>query len=294
MLTIQMLCFLMESKVNSEGKDVVTENTKSKQYTWIVGWVFVFFAIYAVLIMWLSWSSESISLNETGVFGDSFGALTALFSGLAFAGMMITVLLQKDELALQRRELELTRVELYGQKEQMKAQNETLRKQNFENTFFELLRLQNEITNSIDIREGGELLEGRDCFERFYSRLANNIHHSRNKGTEDFSAGILNSAYRNFYDGNESDIGHYFRTLYNLVAFVHEGEIENKRLYTNLIRAQLSTFELVLLFHHCITEFGNQHFKPLVERYGLLQNIPMAKIANGDAIRRMYVYGAFE
>jgi hypothetical protein len=47
-----------------------------------------------------------------GQFGDVFGAANALFSGLAFAGLIYTVLLQREELALQRKELELTRKEL--------------------------------------------------------------------------------------------------------------------------------------------------------------------------------------
>lgn len=47
-----------------------------------------------------------------GQFGDSFGAINALFSGLAFAGVIFTILLQRNELALQRQELEDTRAEL--------------------------------------------------------------------------------------------------------------------------------------------------------------------------------------
>jgi hypothetical protein len=47
-----------------------------------------------------------------GQFGDTFGSINSLFSGLAFAGIIYTVLLQRQELTLQRRELELTRREL--------------------------------------------------------------------------------------------------------------------------------------------------------------------------------------
>lgn len=47
-----------------------------------------------------------------GQFGDMFGAVNALFSGLAFAGLIYTVLLQREELSLQREELKLTRREL--------------------------------------------------------------------------------------------------------------------------------------------------------------------------------------
>lgn len=47
-----------------------------------------------------------------GQFGDVFGSVNALFSGLAFTGLIYTVFLQREELALQRKELELTRQEL--------------------------------------------------------------------------------------------------------------------------------------------------------------------------------------
>jgi len=42
---------------------------------------------------------------ERGQFGDMFGGLNALFSGLAFAGVIIAIILQKEELGLQREEM---------------------------------------------------------------------------------------------------------------------------------------------------------------------------------------------
>jgi hypothetical protein len=47
-----------------------------------------------------------------GQFGDLFGAVNATFSGLAFAGLIYAILLQRNDLALQRVELQLTREEL--------------------------------------------------------------------------------------------------------------------------------------------------------------------------------------
>ena len=47
-----------------------------------------------------------------GQFGDIFGAVNALFSGLAFAGLIYAILLQREDLGLQREELKLTREEL--------------------------------------------------------------------------------------------------------------------------------------------------------------------------------------
>src|SRR5690606_17512203 len=46
-----------------------------------------------------------------GTFGDSFGALNSLFSGLALSGVVVTILLQRTELSLQRTELKETRKE---------------------------------------------------------------------------------------------------------------------------------------------------------------------------------------
>ena len=51
-------------------------------------------------------------LSDRALFGDSFGAINSLFSGLAFAGIIYTILLQRKELALQRQELKGTRLEL--------------------------------------------------------------------------------------------------------------------------------------------------------------------------------------
>ncbi|MEN9677081.1 MAG: hypothetical protein RIS76_2977 [Verrucomicrobiota bacterium] len=47
-----------------------------------------------------------------GAFGDMFGLANALFSGLAFAGVIFAILLQRQELALQREELQETREEM--------------------------------------------------------------------------------------------------------------------------------------------------------------------------------------
>lgn len=60
---------------------------------------------YATFLIIDTWPITEHSINKAGVFGDSFGIITSLFSGLAFSGMIITILLQKEELRLQRKEL---------------------------------------------------------------------------------------------------------------------------------------------------------------------------------------------
>lgn len=63
---------------------------------------------------------------DRGNFGDTFGAVNALFAGLAFSGMIFTILLQRRELALQREELKLTRMELQRSAEAQEKSQHTL------------------------------------------------------------------------------------------------------------------------------------------------------------------------
>lgn len=43
--------------------------------------------------------------NAPALFGDSFGGVNALISAFAFAGMIVSFVLQREELKLQREEL---------------------------------------------------------------------------------------------------------------------------------------------------------------------------------------------
>jgi hypothetical protein len=40
------------------------------------------------------------------------------------------------------------------------------------------------------------------------------------------------------------------------------------------VRAQLSAYELLLLFYNSITSFGKEKFKPLIEEFHLLKTVP--------------------
>lgn len=72
-----------------------------------------------VLLIGVAWCANWIVLSwlvgepaKMGQFGDMFGAVNALFSGLALAGVVLAIILQKDELRLQRKELRDTRREM--------------------------------------------------------------------------------------------------------------------------------------------------------------------------------------
>lgn len=82
--------------------------------------------------------------TERGVFGDQFGMTNALFSGLAFLALIVTLILQHEELKDTRKVME-------EQRDEFKQQVAAIRKQNFEATFFQMLRLQDQIRGSISI-----------------------------------------------------------------------------------------------------------------------------------------------
>ncbi|MDO9053237.1 MAG: hypothetical protein Q7U37_04820 [Gallionella sp.] len=65
-----------------------------------------------VIALWAGAGVLLYSLPERGTFGDMFGAVNALFSGLAFVGVVYAILLQRGELQLQREELIDTQIML--------------------------------------------------------------------------------------------------------------------------------------------------------------------------------------
>lgn len=115
-----------------------------------------------------------IDVGDRGTFGDMFGGLNALFSGLAFVGIIFTIYMQRKEFELQREELGLTRETLESQRKELEVQNKTLKLQQFENTFFSMLRVHNDNVNSIDlVKSDSTRTKGRDCFRVLYRRLKN-------------------------------------------------------------------------------------------------------------------------
>ena len=227
--------------------------------------------------------------EDRAAFGDMFGAINALFAGLALGGVIYTIILQQRELALQRRELKLTRRELLGQKEQMEHQNETLRLQAFENKFFQLLgRFQAvvESTSTVDyyrddsdfLRSGPKQaieIRGRQIMTLLYTEFKRMAQESGKfvKDARQLKRAI-DEVYTEFYRSAGDILGNYFRLLYTIIKFVDRSDVPDKRFYTNIVRAHLSNSELHLLFYNCLSRFGELKFKPLVERYELLQNMP--------------------
>ena len=69
------------------------------------GVVTVVIVLACVAYPWALMKAYEGSPENAGVFGDQYGALNALFSGIAFAVLVATVFLQRNELRATRREM---------------------------------------------------------------------------------------------------------------------------------------------------------------------------------------------
>lgn len=224
----------------------------------------------------LTWCAVVV-LCKTAGYEDLFNGADSLFSALAFGGVIVAIFLQRQELILQRIELKETRAVLQKQHDQLEAHTSSFEKQNFETSFFSLINLHHTIVDSMQtINRMGVQVSGRECFQiifdelrKTYSELlhSNEVDH---KGKDDDS--IREEAYLKLYEVKQAVIGHYFRNLYNIVRFVDDSRVENKEFYIRLVRAQLSVFELSLLFYNCISPPG-RGFLSLVEKYALLKTV---------------------
>lgn len=263
-------------------------------------WPLILLSVGVVGLFALSWWWLAFTINDPekqGQFGDQFGAVNALFSGLAFAGLIFTIILQKKELALQREELIQTREELKGQKEQLEEQNKTLKIQRFENTFFQMLTQFQEIVNNLTLtyldseRENVLHANGRDCFSKAFEVAPHKSNKPEMKtlNTSGWYIGMRNiikvfgkEGYKKSF--SPSNFDHYFRFIYRILKYVHTSplvtDFNQEYEYTSMLRAMLSRYELVWLYYNGLSEYGNEKLKPLIERYAMLKNLQRDLLAD--------------
>ena len=244
----------------------------------------------SIVLLFVGYGLAFFWIPDRGTFGDMYGAFNALFSALAYVVVVYAIFLQREDIRLQREEVELTRRELEGQKVQMQAQTETMRRQRFEHTFFALLQLYTELVRAMDLKQDHikQVVRGRDCFKVFCEVLEQAYREVKDNQSRQDEHAILLEAWRMFTHQYQSLVGHYFRTLYNIIKFVKHSDLndEAQRVYVSLLRAQLSADEVQLLFYNCLGPRGREKFKPLVEEFALLEDITDAMLL--DATHREY------
>lgn len=161
--------------------------------------------------------------------------------------------------------------------QQFDKQQNTIRVQQFENTFFNMINLQQEITDGLNLLEAS----GRNTFQYFFEQDCL-VLNSQDEAPRSGQQIIKDEGIKGYEEIDYLPVfDHYFRHLYNIFKFIDESTfldsnskfIDNRYRYARILRATLSPYELVLVFYNCRSKYGNGPFKNLVEKYSVLNNL---------------------
>lgn len=243
-------------------------------------WLASFVLIYFCIDDW----------DVRGQFGDLFGSVNSLFSGLAFAGLVITIIQQRHDSQLQRQAINQS-------KKDINQQNETMKIERFENTFFKMLEVQQSIVNDLYAadshkewvkqdnssgRSAAEVLtkyeyRGRNLFYYVFKLCKHELaNHTFPNNTSFFGLSeVIKLRGKDYFDDfmTTTMFDHYFRHLYTILKFISLNEwlgMEKQYQYSTFVRATLSRYELVMLYYN---GFFHPKMKKMMERYCLLNNI---------------------
>lgn len=258
-----------------------------------------FFTLAAlVFLAWLSYPNLTQLLDRYNE-NLAFEGTEALFTGLAFAGLIVTILqqsyqsrLQREELNLQRKELQLQRKEMEDsrgvadqQREEMKRQADTMQRQAFEATFFEMLRMHRSIVAVVHVNQHvgphifGEIINGMRQQQKEYHRQLNSSMSDQQR---------IRFAWSEFRKGEERWVIHVVRILVEVVLFVSAMSLPSDRQrYMTLLAAELTTNDLTLLFYYTIanlpdSDLENQSIldvKRAIEEYHIFRHLTPDKLA---------------
>jgi len=277
-----------ETEVAKDITKVDTQISFYLKFAWVLIGVGFFIGLLGVVEHFMG---SDMDLN---VIGDYTGGVVASMWSLAglfiifvaFLGQKQQILHQKMELKYNQFEVKATRKELEGQKEQMIEQNKTLKQQRFENTFFQMVNLHHKIVDSIEITDGPHKVLGRQGFKVVYDSFRSAVF------SKSFSYDEIIEIYLRHYENHQSNFSHYFRNLYRIIKFIDQSDSDEKQRYADILRAQLSPQEMLMLFYNGLTYHGDKKMKPLMEKYELLKNIPQRSLIEFDH-KRKYKLTAF-
>jgi len=265
--------------INSEK----TSPALSTKQRWVIA-LTIFFIIAVLAGNWILLYCDA----NRGTFGDMFGFSGAVFTSLAFAGIIYAALLQRNEHKHQKEETKRIR-------QDSNEQGYALKIQKFETTFFNMMRLQNEIVKDMSYKK----LEGRSVFNEAQKDLFCLLSRENFIKLKDFSPLeheairivptdwttarnlFVSKYFTGYYNHFSSNFNHYFRNLYHIFKFIYFSDLElsQKNFYASICRAQLSQNELfAIAFNILIEDYGLPKFTYLVKEFNILKNFERSSI----------------
>ena len=225
-----------------------------------------------------------------GLFGDMFGAVNALFSGLALAGLVYAIFLQREEIRLAKEDATRTKEMLRDQTTHLEEQNKRAEKKSFEDVFFGLLSSLTGIASGFSYKEAHTAqIMGKNVFSYFVQSANNKFSHLKpiaepKKNVSDLVSS-LRGHYKELYRDQWYFLSAYLQTLATILDYLDKTEIDDKQLYGDILIAQFDQFELVIIFYHGLSEEAHPTFKKKVEQFSLLKNLNRSLLVNSDLVK---------
>lgn len=230
-------------------------------------------------------------LDYSEFIGGLVGSLWSLAGVLLFYASLGS---QKDELESQKDLLVKQIDEIVKQTEESRKQNVMAKESKDEQTFFQLLGFHNEIIASIlletsemdfssgqtvtkTIRGRRSFVEYYDIYKRFFQESSEMM--MSNSTDSESMKKVIEQSYGQFSEEYQADLGHYFRNLYNILVFIDGLPEKNRSFFLSLLFAQLSNYEMALLFFHGL-KAKNEYYKELLEKYQVLETVPNDEITS--------------
>lgn len=123
---------------------------------------------------------------------------------------------------------------------------------------------------------------GKKSIERLRSIFVEYLEDRKNYINNDKD---IEQHYENFHDEYQEIIGHYFGTIYQVLKFIDDSDIEDKERYSSLFRSQFTKSELELLFYHGTSKVARKRFAPLLIKFEFFEHLSCS-----DKINEYFIY----
>ncbi len=152
----------------------------------------------------------------------------------------------------------------------------------FENTFFKLISLHNNLAQDITIqKDAEEKISGRDALKWFSNELKNKYKTSIEEDYKTYDVDItlsvkyriIKQVFEQMFNKHENSLSHYIRTFSNILKTIND--VNNKDYYidyTSILRAQLSTPEIIIIFYYALTYAKEDQLVYLLEETNIIDN----------------------
>lgn len=235
-------------------------------------------------------SDKRTKIEDFGAFSDGAGLLNAFFSFLAFVAVLLTIYLQSkkdehDKLNGARVQFEQEFFAMVGMLENIVSHLRFTEHNDDHSTYVDEKKIEqayngsglsNNNENNPHSNTKPTVVEGREVFKYIYKdRKDKNLYSFVNVMAD---LRLSSDAQDMCFDGT---LDHYFRYLYRILKHIDESELLNRldnphrerEYYAHVLRAQLSNYELLMLFYNGLLGDHINTIKKLIERYAMFNNL---------------------